>query len=192
MTKRVSIGQPDHSGRRDHQPLHVDKSGVRTGVPMHVDPNGDRMNPEAHYLSEAMTAPKIGRDGRQPKPWLGTAAPAHGGMMHTADTAQGKVRVSGLSRQQTGVLAPDASAPNPQDPTVPGKNIKPVQPSFGQRSRTKHSDAGPREPGVSHSDGTHGLVLYHALSQRIIAEAQHGALYGSKPFPSAPNYARKR
>jgi hypothetical protein len=192
--KRTSIGQPDHSGRRDHQPSHVDKRGVRVGTPMHIDSNGNRLAPEDHYLSEAMAAPKIGRDGRKPKPWLGTAVPAHGGMIHTADTNVGKVHVTGLSRQQTGVLAPDASAPNPQDPTVPGKVRAFAEPVFGQRSRTKADSLAPRQPGRNHADnvGRGGKVVDQMLAVRIVLEAQHGALYGSRPFPTAPSYARKR
>jgi hypothetical protein len=104
--------------------------------------------------------------------------------------------VGGVSRStttrapQNGPITPDAASCNPLDETIPGKQSvgKVAKPVFGQRSRINAS-IGPHKdgPGGNFFARFQGLQPQE-VSERILAEARHGEIYGNRALPDAPAF----
>jgi hypothetical protein len=146
MGTKASIFQPGHDG----------KMPARPNAPAHHTPARGADAFKGHAV-----AGNIARNGA---PKVHADVPVHGGMTRRQVELKGMGHAIGS--------APDASAANPLDKTVPGKTFAPVQAYPGMRSRS-HDTAHGGQPGENHTRnvGRGADSSARDLGARILDEA---------------------
>lgn len=146
MGTKQSIFQPDHTGKRSTVPVHPGMVVTHASHPIGADMparHGERSN--------------IARDSTVGKHINPT--PVHGGMTRRQLTLKGM--------QHANEVAPDANPASPLSKEPQGKNLKPVAPAFGQRSRTA-----PHDPALG------AAIMNEAM---LYADNQTRMAYGIDP-----------
>lgn len=146
---RSSVG---HDGRS--------KAFAQPGEPtlaIHHDPNAPRVH-------DGMAERASGNIARAGKPKAFHPVSVHNGMTERQRDKLGMGHAIGS--------APDASAANPLDTTVPGKTFTPAAPVIGHRSRINNDDLHGGLPGVNAARASaKGGNLDHRLGAAIMDEA---------------------
>ena len=142
--------------------LGTDKRPVTGAV---IPPLTAREREHRNHVTDG--APNIARHGTTPKRAL-DIVPVHPGM-HTSTRHADVKHLYGIT--ETTFRAPDASSPDPQDPTIPGKVSAHPAPVVGHRSRTMGQETDVRLPGVHHARGRDNARLAE-LGRIVLDEAK--------------------
>jgi hypothetical protein len=176
--KKPSVFQPDHDGKHAQVPVHP---GMTVS---HVSHGGGD-----HVTGHAVKG-NIARDGA---PKHVRVTPVHGGMTrqvqgqpitgggHVAsalDAISGQTVVPGIPNSTPGYGNTGVQSGHPLAKAPGGKNLKPVAPSFGMRSR------GPSPDSAMHEIGEAMIAEAFANSSRDDRVA-HGCGGDGRRFPDA-------